>query len=185
MNSGYKERVGMVVIVRVAMVALVLLCIAPRKLEAETPALAAGDSVLSPAVLSAEDWSAIQANLAQATDYAPLVAGQVVKLTASDAAADDEFGYAVAVSGDTVVVGAWQNNSFGAAYVFERNYDPNNPGTPLADNWGQVQELTASDAAMGDFFGLSVAVSGDTVVVGASGENGGPGDPLLGAGAAY
>ena len=90
--------------------------------------------------------------------------GEVTKLTASDAAANDFFGFSVSVSGDTVVVGALNNaaagNAAGSAYVFERDQGG-------ADNWGEVTQLTASDAAIGDEFGVSVSVSGDTLVVGA------------------
>ena len=84
------------------------------------------------------------------------------KLTASDAAANDEFGIAVAVDGDTIVVGAHQNDSNkGAAYVFTK---------PESGGWADATEtakLTASDAAANDEFGISVAVHGETVVVGA------------------
>jgi len=86
------------------------------------------------------------------------------KLTASDSTAGDEFGYAAAISGDTIVVGAWNNDGAGsdagAAYVFERNQGG-------ADNWGQVKKLTASDAAVNDSFGKAVAIDGDRLVVGA------------------
>ena len=97
---------------------------------------------------------------------------QTKKLTASDAAADDRFGYSVATNGDTVVVGAYGKNwqpgappifdpiSRGAAYIFERNQGG-------AENWGQVKILTPSDAAANDRFGWSVAIDVDTVVVGA------------------
>ena len=82
------------------------------------------------------------------------------KLTASDAAANDEFGIAVAVDGDTIVVGAHQNDSNkGAAYVFTWNSSNS--------NWEQKAKLTASDAAANDEFGIAVAVDGDTIVVGA------------------
>ena len=90
----------------------------------------------------------------------------MTKLTASDPENDDHFGIAVAISGDTVVVGAWteddgeQRTNHGAAYLFERNKN----GT---DSWGQVTKLTASDAENADYFGNSVAISRDTVVVGA------------------
>ncbi|MDM8542802.1 cohesin domain-containing protein [Desulfococcaceae bacterium HSG9] len=88
---------------------------------------------------------------------------QQVKLTAGDAAASDYFGCSVAVSGDTAVVGASHDDDAGdysgSAYVFERDN-----GT---DNWGLAAKLTADDAAAWDFFGCSVAVSGDTAVVGA------------------
>ena len=84
----------------------------------------------------------------------------LAKLTASDAAANDEFGIAVAVDGDTIVVGAHQNESNkGAAYVFTWNSSNS--------KWEQKAKLTASDAAANDEFGISVAVDGGTIVVGA------------------
>ena len=91
--------------------------------------------------------------------------GEVLKLTASDAALNDLFGISVSISGDIAVVGAVQNDDVGgsnsgSAYIFARNQG----GT---DNWGQLLNLTASDAAAGDRFGISVAISGDTVIVGA------------------
>jgi hypothetical protein len=84
------------------------------------------------------------------------------KLTAADAAAVDNFGISVAISGDTAVVGAYLDSTpagsnAGSAYVFVRS----------AGTWAQQQKLTAADAAAGDRFGISVAVSGDTAVVGA------------------
>ena len=83
---------------------------------------------------------------------------QEAKLTASEGAADDEFGISVAVNGDTVVVGARQDDtSNGAAYVF----------TEVSGVWKHVAKLTADDGAVNDEFGISVAVDGDTIVVGA------------------
>ncbi len=84
------------------------------------------------------------------------------KLTASDAAEDDRFGISVAVSGGTAVVGARFGDAPGAtnsgsAYVFTRS------GT----TWTEQAKLTASDEVECDEFGISVAVSGDTAVVGA------------------
>ncbi len=88
-----------------------------------------------------------------------------IKLTANDGVARDYFGRSVAVSGDTVIVGA-PSNAFGdttqgAAYIFLRN------GTA----WTLQQKLTAPDSAPGDpeGFGVSVAITGDTVIVGAPG----------------
>jgi hypothetical protein len=69
----------------------------------------------------------------------------------------------VSISGDTLVVGARNNNSNGSAYVFER--DAGGAGT-----WGQVAKLTASDGAAYDYFGNAVSISGDTVVIGADGD---------------
>ncbi len=103
---------------------------------------------------------------------------EVKKLTASVPAAGDQFGVSVAVSGDTAVVGASKEDAggsnAGAAYVFGRNEG----GT---DMWGEVKKLTALDAQAGDYFGISVAVSGDTAVVGACCEDAGG----TNAGAAY
>ena len=87
---------------------------------------------------------------------------QQAKLTASDAAADDLFGISVAVAGDTAVVGAYFDDTpagtdAGSAYVFVRS----------GGTWTQQAKLTASDAAASDQFGVSVAVAGDTAVVGA------------------
>ena len=130
---------------------------------------------------------------------------QEQELTASDGAANDQFGRAVAVSGDTVVVGASGNE--GAAYVFTRSAgdwtqqelsEPDGshdgfgsavavsgdtavvsaPGrgdfrgvayiyTSSGGDWTLQQELTASDGGGGDWFGYSVALSGDTALVGA------------------
>ena len=104
--------------------------------------------------------------------------GQVAKLTASDALLDDQFGWSVAISGDIAVIGIYREvaggNDAGAAYVFRRDEG----GT---DNWGEVKRLTAFGAKLGDEFGISVAVSGDTAVVGASRDDAGGSD----AGAAY
>ena len=85
------------------------------------------------------------------------------KLTAADGAANDFFGRAVAIAGDSVVVGSSSadvgaNVDQGAAYVFFRS------GT----TWAQQAKLVAGDAASTDYFGDSVAISADTVVVGAT-----------------
>jgi hypothetical protein len=94
-------------------------------------------------------------------------ATDTAKLTASDGAADDEFGSSVAVSGGTVVAGVPNamveaTPQVGAAYVF---VEP-------AGGWvsaTQTAKLTASDLFEDDAFGLSVAVSGNTIVAGAPG----------------
>ena len=87
---------------------------------------------------------------------------QTAKLTASDRADHDQFGRSVSVEGDTVVVGAFYDDDdgegSGSAYVFK---EPNS-------GWAAATEtakLTASDGAAFDFFGISIAVDGDTVVV--------------------
>ncbi|HOX47521.1 MAG TPA: hypothetical protein PK668_28265 [Myxococcota bacterium] len=82
-------------------------------------------------------------------------------LLAPDGAAGDSFGVAVAISGDTLVVGADGNAASaslsGAAYVFVRS----------GATWTLQQKLTASDAEANDHFGWSVAISGNTILVGA------------------
>jgi hypothetical protein len=107
---------------------------------------------------------------------------EVALLAAPSGAADDYFGYDVAVSGDVIVVGAVYRDdagtSSGAAYVFQRDQG----GT---DHWGLVKTLLSSDLQAGDNFGRSVAISGDVIVVGAHSEDGGAGDPYANAGAAY
>jgi hypothetical protein len=83
------------------------------------------------------------------------------KLVARGARPYDNFGYSVALSGDRAVVGAYGDDTggadSGAAYVFERT----------GARWGEVQKLTASDSIPNEWFGWSVALAGDTVVVGA------------------
>ena len=83
------------------------------------------------------------------------------KITASDCASGDIFGWSVAVSGDSVVVGAPQatpggTDFAGAAYVFTRS----------GGVWTEQQKLVASDKVARDAFGSSVAISGNTVLVG-------------------
>ncbi len=99
--------------------------------------------------------------------------GVEVKITASDAQADDCFGGS-AISGDYVIVGASGEDAggsdAGAAYIFYRS----------GSSWTQQAKITASDAQAGDNF-VSCAISGDYAIVGASDEDAGGSD----AGAAY
>ncbi|KAA3606541.1 MAG: T9SS C-terminal target domain-containing protein [Calditrichaeota bacterium] len=86
---------------------------------------------------------------------------QQAKLTASDAASDDRFGWAVSISGDYAIVGAYKNDddgsNSGSAYIFVRN------GT----SWTEQAKLVASDAGYGDEFGSTVSIDGDYAIVGA------------------
>jgi hypothetical protein len=102
---------------------------------------------------------------------------QQAYLKASNTNIADAFGFSVAVSGNTIVVGAFleSNNamgvngdqgnddftSSGAAYVFTRS----------GLSWVQQAYLKASNTDKGDIFGVSVAVSGDTLLIGANGED--------------
>lgn len=89
---------------------------------------------------------------------------QQAKLTAKDGEGNDKFGCSVAISGDTVVIGALDDVTFGetgSAYVFVRS----------GSRWNQQAKLTAKDGENWDYFGCSIAISGDTTVVGAWGDD--------------
>ena len=86
---------------------------------------------------------------------------ELQKLTASDGAGDDQFGYSVSIDGDTAVIGARYDDdngsNSGSAYVYVRSNGV----------WSELQKLTASDGAAEDQFGYSVSIDGDTAVIGA------------------
>jgi hypothetical protein len=115
---------------------------------------------------------------------------QIKKLIASTRAANDYFGYSVAISGSYIIVGAYQededaseNNtlsSSGSAYIFKKDQG----GT---DNWGQIKKITASTRASDDKFGISVAISGDYAIVGSNleDEDAAGNNTLSGSGSAY
>jgi hypothetical protein len=116
----------------------------------------------------------VEANDGQGSAYVFTRSGmtwtQQEKLTASDGAPYDRFGGAVAISGDTALVGAFEDNigmkrDQGSAYVFVRS------GT----SWIQQAHLTDSQGDVGDFFGRSVAISGNTALVGADWDDAGTG----------
>lgn len=89
------------------------------------------------------------------------------KITASDRAERDEFGYSVSINGNYAIVGAHKDgeepigtkfmNNLGSAYVFVRS----------GSKWGLQQKLIASDRDKGDKFGTCVAISGKYAIVGA------------------
>jgi len=89
------------------------------------------------------------------------------KLTAADGASGDQFGFSVAIDGDTAVVGAPYDDDngtdSGSAYVFVRS------GT----TWTQQAKLTGGDAVAFDFVGESVSISGDTIAIGGEGHDAG------------
>ena len=99
-------------------------------------------------------WSSGSAYLFDVT-----TGNQIAKLTADDAEEDDRFGHAVAISGNTALVGALRDDDggddSGSAYLFD---------VPTGN---QLAKLTAADAAAFDLFGSSVAISGNTALVGA------------------
>ncbi len=85
---------------------------------------------------------------------------EVAELRGADTVAEDYFGYAVAISGSSAIVGAYRHKmGAGRAYVF----------TTGAHGWRRVAELKGADTEAGDDFGWSVAISGNAAVVGADG----------------
>ena len=92
---------------------------------------------------------------------------EVTKLTASDAAVADLFGWSVSISENIAIVGAYLNDdhgtSSGSAYVFGKDH--------LTGYWNETAKLTASDGAEGDYFGFTVAVSGNTAIIGADSDD--------------
>jgi hypothetical protein len=88
---------------------------------------------------------------------------EIAKVTPSDGQFDEQFGFAIATSGNTIVVGARRENlstsktRTGAVYVYSFK----------GDSVELVTKLTASDASKGDEFGQSVAIAGDVIAVGA------------------
>jgi hypothetical protein len=90
--------------------------------------------------------------------------GEKTKLVASDRFATASFGSSLAVSGDVLVVGAIGDQENGSAYVFEKD--------PSTGDWFEQAKLRASDGAPYEYFGCSVGVYGNTIVVGAYQHNG-------------
>ena len=86
---------------------------------------------------------------------------QESKLTANNAMPADAFGYSIAIKDGTIVAGAYRSDTAdidtGSVYVFQR----------AGMRWAQVQQLTPYDAIASEWFGWSVGISSDTLVVGA------------------
>src|SRR5262249_15184235 len=82
------------------------------------------------------------------------------RLLASNAAANDHFGNAVALGGETALISAYLRSADdqGAVYVFERR----------ATGWSETNPIAAPDNSAGAHFGVSVALDGNTAVIGAS-----------------
>jgi len=139
---------------------------APNSLAQSVPAAAVTDSQGKPDQAGAPSDAPASHSIAQ-----------LAYLKASNTETGDQNGWSIALSGDTVVVGAFLEDSntdavdgdgdnndagnAGAAYVFVRN------GT----SWSQQAYLKASNSDPGDLFGVSVAIDGNTIVVGASRED--------------
>lgn len=145
-----------------------------QEAEFNTLAGASGDSFGASVALDGDTavvgmpGDEVGSNANQGAAYVFVLAGSTwtlqARLTASDGAGGDAFGNAVDVEGDTAVIGAHLDdiagmNRAGSAYVFVRT------GTV----WAQQAKLVASNAGTTDVFGSSVALSGDTALIGAPG----------------
>lgn len=88
------------------------------------------------------------------------------KLSPNDGSPTDDFGRAVAISNDFIIVGAQKQDAAGidsgAAYIFERNDD---------DEWTEVAKLVAPDSEENERFGISVAIDRNVAIIGANGDD--------------
>lgn len=122
-----------------------------------------GESVsLSGNIALVGSWSADDNGINSGSAYPfDITTGQqIAKLLPDDVKAGDGFGYSVAVSGNTAVVGNFQDDDHGtnsgSAYLFD------------VTTGAQIAKLLPVGAAAGDMFGVSVAISGNTAVIGSS-----------------
>jgi len=141
------------------------------------------DGTYAIAGASYEDTGGTNAGAAYVFTRSGSTWSQQAKIQSSDIQASDFFGQSVSINsdGDYAIVGAWQEDTggsnAGAAYIFTRS----------GSTWTQQAKIQSSDAQASDFFGYSVSINSDATyaIVGAFGEDGGSGDPLSNAGAAY
>ncbi|MBA3534500.1 MAG: FG-GAP repeat protein [Ardenticatenales bacterium] len=134
--------------------------------------------------LSPQAWALIWQQLREGEALPPqapyLQTENLRKIFPGDGASADNFGWSMALSGDTLVIGAPGDEpsgldpDAGSVYIFERNQGGTN-------RWGQVKKLFASDANTGALFGYSLALSADTLVVGAPKDDA----PAVDSGSAY
>ncbi len=110
------------------------------------------------------DWDAENGTSAGSAYLFDTTTGfQIFKLLANDGAVSDYFGCSVSISGTTAIVGAyWDDDNgpnSGSAYLFDTTTGQ------------QIAKLLPDDGAMGDIFGISVAITSTTAIVGAIGDN--------------
>lgn len=112
-----------------------------------------------------EDANGTDSGSAYVYEYNGATWSESEKLMASDGVASDYFGYSVSLSGDKILIGAYKDDdngsSSGSVYKFAH----------AAGSWSEDEKLTTSDAALADYFGYSVAISGDKAFVGAYGND--------------
>ena len=157
----------------VLLIIILLLGVVPSENAASASALN-NEGLSTQSDINVNDWAQIKTLLPGAISIPDT---QQAYIKASNTGIGDHFGYAVSVSGDTVAVGAYYedsnatgvngdaaNNSAansGAVYIF----------TYAGGTWSQQAYLKASNTGAGDYFGTAVSISGDTLVVGANEED--------------
>ena len=85
---------------------------------------------------------------------------QHAKVIGSNVSRGDHFGFATAIDGDVAAIGAYMDRPAGSVYLFGRDQ-----GAP--NYWGEIAKLTASDAVSNDWFGMSLAMDANVLIVGA------------------
>lgn len=112
-----------------------------------------------------DDRGVAKSDTAETNDDTREIDPEAFKLLAADGDANDQFGYSVSVDDDTALVGTLfedeQEVNAGAAYAFTRS----------GSTWSQQAKLLAPDGDARDWFGSSVSVNGDRVLVGAPNED--------------
>ncbi|WP_179020669.1 T9SS type A sorting domain-containing protein [Winogradskyella forsetii] len=92
--------------------------------------------------------------------------GQIQKMVPLDRASNDSFGFSVAMDGDYAIVGArdddFSSSLMGSAYIFKKDTN---------GNWMEHQKISASDKRQFDFFGNSVSISNNYMIIGARGQD--------------
>jgi len=87
---------------------------------------------------------------------------QVTELMPADLIRCDQFGSSIAISGDTIFVGAPCKNDAGVVYVFARQ---------AGDTWVEINKMQPTAGAINDYYGISMGVSQNTLVIGADGRS--------------
>lgn len=120
-----------------------------------------------PPALDDAGWVSLQQAIATSIGQQARLAGDA-SVAGAEGEANDQFGASVALYGDTALVGAsaddvGSNFDQGSAYIYTRS----------GMAWTQQAKLLAADGGASDFFGRSVALDGDTALIGAAAGEGG------------
>jgi hypothetical protein len=158
-----------IVVVAVFLVIGLIVTVSPAAGSASGGGLGKGESHRSsprsfPPAVAGVGSAVSNTPMLAASPAAPVVVQQA-ELTGSDVAEGDSFGSSLAVCGDTALIAACDKTvggqiRAGAVYIFTRS----------GSTWTQQAEISDPDPASNDFFGASIALSGDTALIGAPGK---------------